>query len=695
MAALDDLLVAFDSYMKTNAKPGSAGGKYLATKLAAIFEDGKSPLSTKKGGVMDTLAKKVLKLSDKIGKLADDKGLADLSKNINTLNGAVKRLTTSPRNSPTVDNTAKNHANLMNSLFKGLRTSLYLTKGIKVEVVGMNKELLKEFGRQFERAAVAAQEDFAESAVEVKRDSIFTKLGNYFAKQKPDNQYAYLDKYFKNRPKSPNGIKDEGGIISTVMSWVKNISLILGGVFLVGKLKKYLDTIEFGQILYKNVGDAFDTIFSFSAGVLQKLNIGQSIAEGFDAIGGIFKSITNYVSGWWDKNKDYITKQFDTVKDSIWNNILAPIGNGLKTFLTGVDWGKLLATAGNFVYDNIIKPVFNSIGESITKGDWMGAAGKTVLTLLAASFLPGLTSLLSAFSGVSGLVMRLVPILGGLALSPLGLTLITLGTTFALVNNAAQKLQTELDKNKKGYEKQSANSDRVNSVLQQELNELKAKKNLTYSDKSKMKELELGIQLENLNKKYAEKNNHATKRLDSFWGKLREGITGKVKNEISKNHEAFENEQSSIYERIQHLSKVRKLDAEKDDVRAHKKQEGVNIAQSIIAARNKNAESKKQFSLSSANPIVVQPSKPVTDAQIHPYLKQLDDTMNKLHDVNVQVKDTLDNLAAVTVEGHNQVTKAVIMTAPKAAPSNNDQPFGSFYDPVADFRYRSDLFHKK
>ena len=694
MAAIDDLLVAFDSYMKTNAKPGSPGGKYLAGKLSAIFEDTNSPFSTKRGSVLDTLSKKLAKLGTKIATIADSKALDDVVKGLANLNKSFNGVTSTKSKSNNVDaksgndtkalemqhkgfkliidilrnsNSPSYRAHRLNDLFKGLRTNLYLSRGIKVDIVSMDRDVLARMGKVFEKAAIAAQEEAEEAPSKIKEITTFNKLSSWLASSKKSSiQEPY---------KSKDDRKDEKdgspkGILSTIWSWVKTIGMILG-VFEIGK------------------------------GLFHGKNLATSIKDGFDDIGDMFSGIFKIFTNWNGKDKKKIDKNSQDAKDGIWGNI--------KKFLDGLDWGKMLSTTGHFLYDTIIYPIFSSIGESLSKGDFMGAAGKGLMALIAASvtvgLIPGFGLLLGGFTNLVGGFTKLVggfTKLGSMLVAggPLMLVLVALGAAFIALKMASDEVQVEIDKSK-------VLDGKVLKVTEKKINdgvrEVKRLEAIPYKTAQEKTELDKQRLMLERNRNLAKKTHDIARVNDEtsgWFGQLtdsfatlvddhKEGLKFWIGEGFTKNISDMVGTTAD--------SKIRDINAASMDKesaiskslagvpallarRTRVENDANTIADSIRANRRAAEQTRGQFSTTNNNnPIIIQTAKPVpvADRSLAPISqKDADEILAALGGLGSAVhelKDATVTGQAANIQASNAITQAVIATAPlPPAPSNGN-----------------------
>lgn len=723
MAALDDLLVAFDSYMKTNAKPGSTGGKYLATKLAAIFEDPSSPFSTKKGGVIDILSKKVSRLSDKIGKIANDKGLSELAKNITSLNATVYKLNTTQKSTSAVKiDPIKSQALLLNNLFKGLRSNLYLTSGIKVEVVSINKNLLGQIGKIVEKAVVASQDDYADSASSIKQSNIYIKLSNLLSSNKND-------KVSNNKHIRPYGAttlsqkyKEVTGTIGTIWSWIKGIGLIITGIFALSKIKQYLDHSEFGKQLYARIDSIWNTLTDNIITTISKMKIGDRIIDGLKTIAGFVGDIFKGIYQFYQKHKDGINNQLQSAWDGVWNNILTPLYHAIKK----VDYGKLLSDVSGFLWNKVLHPIIASIGESFSKGDYKGAILKTALAsipvILAGivgtsvlKLIPGFGSLLKVVTGLSSNILGLIPKFlslgnGATGLAPkmlkMGEGLGSLVNPVTLVSIAAAAAVGALliatnnlnEQVKKSEEIDAKSTKTSNKKITNLLNQIKTLEKIPETNRTPSQRNELaGLQLKVKKERVANRNqfeqSQVKEELGTFWGATSNYFTGALDDKQQEINDKF-TAQNELIDTKQKSLNARKDREGIDNVKfAQRQKDTQSIIDTIRAGQKANTQSKTQFSPANPNPIKIQTAKPIPELTGATQLNGLTDSVDKLTLISVSINQALANLTDATVTGHNQVTKAVIATAP--IPTPPPTPVGGGGDPIFDQRVRASEYFRK
>jgi hypothetical protein len=496
MAALDELLLALDSYMGTSGVPGTQGKKFLATKLAAVFNHKDSPFNMKKGGLMEALGKEVNKLVIKVSKLTNSKLLDDLFDEFQYLHTHVGHINIGFAGLATGSVALVTEMNNFAAKLK----KFDLAKLISVSITGAMPALptipmggfLKTFGKMFQHnfsSTFTLHDTNVKDAkgnykqrqiraidvhlVKIKPgtfDDFFVQYQKRFSSTAHEqvlatpgpkgektrmvhaidvNVIAVSDKILKslnlNRKSNQDKSEEVGGFFSTIFKWIKNIALLIGSVFVLGKMKDFLKESAIGQYITNIFSDIFSGAKTKITSYLKTGDFGKTISSGISVISGIIKKSFKLIGAFYDANKTSLYENLKIIWNTVWNDILAPAGNNIKDFIKNTDWAGIAKKLGSFVFDDVLLPIFKSISGDFSKGDYLGAAGKTLITLIGAGMLPGLGALTGAFISLIPVIGGVTRSLAGLAFSPLGAALIALGASTGWLLNNIEELQTSLE----------------------------------------------------------------------------------------------------------------------------------------------------------------------------------------------------------------------------------------------------------
>jgi len=377
---INDAFSAIDDYMAKNGK----GQNYLAKKFIDLFEGATSPLNVRSGPLF--------KLSEKFVTFADS---------INTVTNTFDALNTKLR--ILIPAIKISHFGKLETSFDALsdavdvyRTALGVPSGITFpsfftslsSIIPVINNIDKNISRiehttAFTKFIVSTM---ATMMAVSSREKVLPPSGN--------NNYTKSPRsiqFFSNNTSS-NYSPDEStkkGFFGKLFSGIWSITKIVGGVYLLGKLKQYLDDTSTGRAIKGMLSSMFAT-------VLKKIT---SIVTSEE----VWKTLGNSVL--------LLVDAAGSIADNIFKYVIEPISTKVKQ----VDWGKVVEYIGNkmnWIYSNILEPIITSISNSMKKdldnGDWGSLATKVLGTGLLAGVLlkitPGLSSLTGLFTIMSGAI---------------------------------------------------------------------------------------------------------------------------------------------------------------------------------------------------------------------------------------------------------------------------------------------------
>jgi hypothetical protein len=308
---LQDLLTAIDQYMAQTANNAN-NGPYIASKLSGLFDDPKSPLNIKSGPLKD-----IKHSIDNFGSKIDD-----TSKAYGVL-GNLRNIVTLLQNNNNRNNNNQNNNN--------------------------NNNGLTNTTTRFNNIIIA------------KLTEISTKLSKPLVSNVNINGTGKVD-------------KEKKSILDTIIGWVKPILFFIGGIFLIGKLNKFLNTTIIGNTIKEKTKLLFNKIFDTASAYVKSGDIGATFKESFKGIKNFISSVFHVTKRFVEKNQDAIVSTMKTILTSLWEEIIKPLGG--------------------FVMDYIITPLFDNIKNDFSNGDFTSGTLKTVGVLFATSLIPGISSLI-------------------------------------------------------------------------------------------------------------------------------------------------------------------------------------------------------------------------------------------------------------------------------------------------------------
>lgn len=436
--SLTDLISAIDTYMASNAKSKTAG-PYLATKVSAVFDDPDSIFNPK--GVLKTLS---TKLGETFTELRTElnifqKSINDINKkSIGTIfNKSVK----------TLEHFNLNIAKFNTKLFDASKTVPKTTTAFQLPQT-INTQPKKE------------ETLVGKKVVDVRLVGIDDNIKSYLSKVITSNQKP-VKSFFSSVGDTIKSVSAGAkGFIGKIWDWLwfigKTVLFTIGGLYLLGKLKQFLNDTPLGQSIKSNIVKFSTYLFDKITTFLKSDELKNGVKMGITLISDTLRSIWKGISDAWTNNKDRIGKMADSVwnfsRDEIWypfyNKVLMPIFDGIGNKLATMDWSNTMGDIGKWIKDKIIKPIYENIAKDFENNDagegWAKILGIGALSAL----LIGPTGLVFLLGTTVVAFKSLISVLGVAGVGGVGLlaTLAVFGTVLYKLNNAANDIALNMQK---------------------------------------------------------------------------------------------------------------------------------------------------------------------------------------------------------------------------------------------------------
>lgn len=472
MAALDDFITSIDAYMaKTKGK------SYIANKIVALFED-KDSVFNVKGTVMAGLAKRMKDFADQIYYLNSPNGiiitvknmfqslsgrlfdlnniLGDLWTDLEILNDAVnlatkqinsariKAATTIPTTfvpPPSSNSTTYSTTNNTSFGMKNLPTPLQFYKMVggyvNIRVSDFSQNALTKLSRLIvatQNSAPILSNPTTTANNNLSKET--AKLVRFLAKQSERN--AVRAERQKNKYEQLKKDKDEkGGILSTIFKIIKSTLYFFGGVFIIGQIKKYLDSSETGKLIKTKLHNVMNVIFDKLHDLFKDNNFGEHMKKSLEFIHSISSTIYEKIKGAIKgTDSSEIGKNLSTIFKAFGQEIYKPLVATLKQIfdklIHNIPYKEIASNTMDFIWNDVLKPLFNQIKKDLMAGNYGGALMDVLGGVLILRFFPGIKSLTKLFGKTASL----------LGPGPLGMTGIVLAAiaSYEMVNDAYKKL---------------------------------------------------------------------------------------------------------------------------------------------------------------------------------------------------------------------------------------------------------------
>jgi hypothetical protein len=378
---INDAFTAIDDYMAKNGK----GQSFLAKKFVDLFEGVDSPLNVKNGAMVAVVDK-----FKKLGKSIDsfDTTVNSMGMKVRILMAALK-----PTSFRLLNDSADRLSKKFDSYGKALKLPRLSASAARINIP-FPKKIEDHLAKIDSNISVIRTTSVMMRNIMVGVSSLLA--ANFKEKILPSsgrdyNKTSRSIQIFSNNTNSSYS-PDEStkkGFFGKLFGGIWSITKIVGGVYLLGKLKQYLDDTSTGRAIKGMLNSMFTT-------VLKKIT---SIVTSKE----VWKTLGNSVL--------LLVDAAGSIADNIFKYVIEPISNKVKK----VDWGKAVEYMGNkmtWIYSNILEPIITSISNSMKKdldnGDWGSLATKVLGTGLLGGvllkFTPGLSTLAGLFTSMSGVI---------------------------------------------------------------------------------------------------------------------------------------------------------------------------------------------------------------------------------------------------------------------------------------------------
>lgn len=472
--SLTELLQAVDTYMSTNVKNKTAG-PYLATKISAVFEDPNSIFNP--SGIVKTIGDKLsqtfanmnaeLSVFEKSLALINKNNIsAVFSKSMNSLTSFGSslgkfntKLFDAGRLLPKL--TANNLDTVLQTFTRRIANlntlNLYGTFDNLIKKINVFAKTLEDAGIDIGRGVMPSppkggyvvpanleptpkertlkSNEVINANIVSVNDNVMAKLG-----KNKSGLFAglfggiggFLGSLFgsknSNQYKSGEGAK---GFLGKIWDWVKSIFfdglLIFGGLFLLGKIKKFLDETPLGQKIKADFKKFSSMLIDNITKYIKSGDLEKTIVTGIKFIGTILKTVWHFLRDMFNNNKAAIIKMWDSVWNTardelvmpLWKSFIKPFLKTLRDKFAKIDWSNLWGDVKKWFMTNIIDPIYNNIKKDFDDGDdqegWAKILGLGTLALVIGSK-TGLVGLLSSLVFAFGAVVSTLGTVGGVGL---------------------------------------------------------------------------------------------------------------------------------------------------------------------------------------------------------------------------------------------------------------------------------------
>lgn len=642
--SVSELLLAMDAYM---ANKGN-GSSYLANKIKDIFENPASYLNIK-SGPSKALNKSLRSFANKIDALFDNQNspFREFKSNLIRINTTIKKFN-----------------DKMQDLFSGLTNfHQHITRALQnfangsvnstVTFAGMGniENLLISQNRTMVDLLAHIQGNMNSNNIVVSPDVTVIDIGDTALKKIKDLMNAESPTRGTDNRISPpniNNYNNYGGRYNrtdehgnppekkSLWGWVMRVVEIVGGLFLLGKLKQYLDSTELGQNIKKILKNSFERItqaigdFFTSPSTIQTFKDGANLIV--DGISFVFRNINKY--------------------------ILEPL---IDKVMKG-DWLATIGDIGGWFFERVIKPIFDNIAKDFQTGEISKGLVKIFLTLVPLAFLPAIVGASGALSGL------IVPL--GLLATTIGAVSKTIHDTTELMNRTDEQNKMELEAARRGVEGGNQNV----QVYEKNVENLRKKLDnaATTLEKTQLQKM---IDIENKRLSFEMERHQSNQKIkelmlkresQGFWGQMWGKARGKdVDSEIEREQMRFR--EQSLF----HTDAIRGL---KEELNQLKKQKTMTDNISVIPVKDATVirpDTKDQI-------LMAKPNGPFDD-----FLKKMNATLSDKLDTLIEISSS--NVEAV-VHGATHVSGAVLSKKDGGGPTIIQN---GNVDPVKDFRMRA------
>lgn len=373
---INDAFSAIDDYMAKNGK----GQNYLAKKFIDLFEGADSPLNVKNGAMVAVVDK-----FKKLGKSIDnfDTTVNSMGMKVRIMMAALK-----PTSFRLLNDSADRLSKKMDSYGKALklprlsssvaRINNPFPKKIENHLSNIDKNISRiEHTTGFTKFIISTMATMMAAS---SREKVLPPSSNNNYTKSPRSIQLFSNNNSSNY--SPNE-STKKGFFGKLFSGIWSITKIVGGIYLLGKLKQYLDDTSTGRSIKALIKSMFTTVLGKITSIVTSKEL--------------WKTLGNSVL--------LLVDVAGSIADNIFKYVIEPISTKVKQ----VDWGKAVEYMGNkmkWIYSNILEPIITSISNSIKKdldnGDWGSLTTKMLGTVGVLSL--GFGGLLGSFTSLAGIV---------------------------------------------------------------------------------------------------------------------------------------------------------------------------------------------------------------------------------------------------------------------------------------------------
>ena len=397
----------------------ASNGPYLASKISDLFDNIDSPLNAKDGPLklikekfkafsdnIDKANKSFEKLGSKVEKLYTP--LFDLLKSIkkttarfDSLNKKLDGIDLSTK----FRTKGKNDTKLIEYFEKAFIASSQFHKSVNKAMhviednllslgMKMNVIISKMEKSSFDDSNAVKNGDLADKTVmnvNIKSldRSVYVKIAGIVSKFRKSTNPRWES---ERSTRTNQGT----GLMSTVWKWVKNIFLVVGGIFAIGKLSQFLNTSPVGIFIKEKIKDTFGYLFDKISKYIQGGDIGKTIKSAFQGIAQFIGTIYNEIKAFIVLNAESIKTNLKVIGKSLWEDILAPLGTTIKN--------DIIIPFMTKVVDNIVQDFKN--------GDATSGIFKSLATIVGVGLVPALGLAVAGITGPLGLVVALTALAG-------------------------------------------------------------------------------------------------------------------------------------------------------------------------------------------------------------------------------------------------------------------------------------------
>lgn len=654
--ALTSLLQSIDEYMKSSGKGGT---KYLATKIAALFSDNEAPFNAK-STIFRKMKNAIKAFSEKLEDFTNNQfdafyesmrvtniNLFKFYRSLDTSTKALDQMVTHIQSvkvkTPSVKIPAtdpKSPENLLTrTVFAGfnmLQTNTTLLNNSIVNGFSAMDNVLHTMLDKLDMVEHHTSR-ILHNLLVPKQTALSAKTPDTEALEKINatliKNTAVLKLMTKEIKKRDIPIKDKDDKENVVWSWIKNIFKSLAEVYLLGKVKQFLDTTEFGKSIKNGATKLITTLFQMMGTRVKTGDFSKTMTDA-----ALF--ISDSIAFVYNKTKTFLINNQENIKNQL-NNMMTTI------------WEKILYPLGEEIY-NVTVDMLKDIFKNLISGDMNKLALDS-----------GLLSALGLLGGF--LSKKVIGSLGGIAES-----LTSVGARLGLITIALVAAQNRIEAaNKKALDATEAIKDSTNADnseiegLNNMLKKLKAEKQSMETDTSTdhTEQLKLLVdRIDNISKIIVLKKDQLEKKTalndKGFFSALFTGNSNM--NELL---EKSNNDLNELYKKDTEAQKnLRKL---KSVMEGDKESNRKKVNDAVIV----EPHSKDQI-------IMGKKGGPFDDAF---------NTLNKKFDTLLQVfAQGMGTMAQTTIEGSQGIIQAVVATS-----GNSGATTMGGSDPIRDLRMRS------